>query len=250
VTVDPRALWDFGDPAGSEQRFRAALAGADGDDALVLQTQIARTYGLRGRFAEARALLEALAPQLAAAGPEAVVHHRLELGRTLRSATGGAGEDAEAARAAFLEAAALARAAGLDALQVDAIHMLAFVDDDPAVQLEHARAALAIAHASPQPDARAWSAGLHNNAGMALHALGRYDEALAEFEAALRLRQSAGDAEAIRIAWWTIAWTYRALGRRDEALAIQERLAAECEAAAATDPYVLEELALLRGEAG
>jgi tetratricopeptide (TPR) repeat protein len=85
---------------------------------------------------------------------------------------------------------------------------------------------------------------------MALHALGRYDEALAEFEAALRLRESAGDAEAIRIAWWTIAWTYRALGRRDEALAIQERLAAECEAVAATDPYVLEELALLRGETG
>ena len=49
ATVDLAALWDFGNPALSEQRFREALAAAerDGrrDDALILQTQVARTLG-------------------------------------------------------------------------------------------------------------------------------------------------------------------------------------------------------------
>ena len=50
MTFDLSMLWDFNQPDVSEQRFRAALASAAGDDALILQTQIARTYGLRGDF--------------------------------------------------------------------------------------------------------------------------------------------------------------------------------------------------------
>jgi hypothetical protein len=50
-------LWDYSKPAVSEQRFRAALAGASADDALILQTQIARTFGLRKDFAKAREVL-------------------------------------------------------------------------------------------------------------------------------------------------------------------------------------------------
>ena len=49
AAMDLDALWNFDDPAQSEQRFRDALAAATGDDAFVLRTQIARTYGLRGR---------------------------------------------------------------------------------------------------------------------------------------------------------------------------------------------------------
>ena len=41
MAIDFSPLWDFGDPALSEQRFRAALVAASADDALVLQTQIA-----------------------------------------------------------------------------------------------------------------------------------------------------------------------------------------------------------------
>ena len=43
AAVDLDALWSFHDPAASEARFRAALDSAQGDDALILQTQIART---------------------------------------------------------------------------------------------------------------------------------------------------------------------------------------------------------------
>lgn len=68
---DPTPLWNFNDPIQSEQRFRAALAKSTGDDAFVLQTQIARTYGLRHEFAKARRILHRLDAQLRKAGPEA-----------------------------------------------------------------------------------------------------------------------------------------------------------------------------------
>ncbi len=47
MAIDLTPLWDFSQPDVSEQRFRAALRTASADDALVLQTQIARSYGLR-----------------------------------------------------------------------------------------------------------------------------------------------------------------------------------------------------------
>jgi hypothetical protein len=54
MALELAPLWNFSDPAASEQRFRAALESTRGDDALILQTQIARTHGLRGDFARAR----------------------------------------------------------------------------------------------------------------------------------------------------------------------------------------------------
>jgi hypothetical protein len=78
--VDLAALWDFARPEVSEQRFRAALEKANGDDALILQTQIARSHGLRRDFATARAVLAALEPAMPTAGPEAQVRYQLELG--------------------------------------------------------------------------------------------------------------------------------------------------------------------------
>ncbi len=57
--------WDFEDPAGSEARLRALLTDADGQDALVLRTQVARALGLQQRYDEAQAVLD----EVAAAGP-------------------------------------------------------------------------------------------------------------------------------------------------------------------------------------
>ena len=60
-------LWDFGDPAASEERFREA---ADDDShpahvRAVLSTQLARAIGIQGRGDEALAVLD----EVAAAGP-------------------------------------------------------------------------------------------------------------------------------------------------------------------------------------
>lgn len=249
MAIDLDPLWDFGRPELSERRFRSALTSATGDDALILQTQIARTYGLRGDFAKAREILKSLEPWILAAGPEARVRHALELGRTYASASHPpatqTADAKERARSAYLRAFELARSERLDGLAIDALHMLAFVDTEPADQLRWGQQALAVAEASSQPSAKKWEASLRNNVGYALHQLGRFDEALAQFEQAVVLRERGKDAQATRAAHWMVAWTLRALHRTDEAFEIQLRLERECEAAGAPDPYVLEELELL-----
>ena len=117
MALDLDRLWDFRQPAVSEQRFREALATAQGDDALILHTQIARSFGLRRDFERAREVLRVVQPSLATAGPEARVRHGLEWGRTYVSATHPRGSVTEAdraeARRAWAEAEQRARAAAL-----------------------------------------------------------------------------------------------------------------------------------------
>jgi tetratricopeptide (TPR) repeat protein len=254
MALDLDSLWDFGNAALSEERFEQALATAQGDDALILQTQVARTLGLRGDFARARAILSAIEPKLAGSGAEVRVRHALEWGRTFASAAhpeGSTTSDSRAqARSAYLQAFELAKTERLDALAIDALHMLAFVDTLPVDQLKWGREALALSTHSSQPSAQKWEASLRNNIGMALHDLGRYDEALAEFQQAVSLRERGNDAEATRVAHWMVAWILRALKRPVEALAIQLRLEKECAAAGAPDPFVFEELETLYREGG
>jgi tetratricopeptide (TPR) repeat protein len=249
AAMDVKPLWNFDDPAQSEQRFRAALASAKGDDAFVLRTQIARTYGLRKDFDEARATLRSLEPQLDRVGAEARARYWLELGRTYSSATHApesqTPEVKQTARTAYLRAYELAKSDRLDALAVDALHMLAFVDTAPTDQLRWDRIALDVALASPQADARAWEASLRNNIGYALSQLGRNDEALAQFQDALALREQGTNAEATWVARWMVARTLRAMDRVDEALAIQHRIERERQAAHTPDPEVFDELELL-----
>ncbi len=134
MPLDLRKLWDFSNPAASEERMRAALATAQGDEALILQTQIARTWGLRRDFAKAREILAEVQPQIAQAGAEAQVRYWLELGRTWASATHKPEQlTAEAkvqARDAYDHALSIAKASKLDALAIDTVHMYAFVDTE------------------------------------------------------------------------------------------------------------------------
>jgi tetratricopeptide (TPR) repeat protein len=222
MAIDLAPLWDFDKPDLSERRFRTAQATATGDDAFILQTQIARTYGLRRDFTKAREILKSLEPRIPAAGPDARVRYALELGRTYASATHPPeSQTAEAkarARTEYLRAYELAKSERLDGLAVDAL---------------------------PQPSAKKWEASLRNNVGYALHRLGRFEEALANFRQAVVLRERGKDAEATRAAHWMVAWTLRALHRTDDALEIQSRLERECEAAGAPALSVLEELELL-----
>ena len=249
MAIDLDALWDFGDPAGSEQGFRAAMQDASRDDALLLQTQIARTYGLRGDFTTVRQVLADIAPRLSTASAEVQARYYLELGRSYASATHPAESQTDAtrqlARDAYRRAIDISTAAGLDDLHVDALHMLGFVDTAPVDQLKWARAALAVAEASSQPAALRWAASLHNNIGYALHEQGELAAALDEFEIALKLREQRGDAEPIRIARWMIAWTLRGMQRYDDALAMQLALEREYAALNAPSVDVYEELEAL-----
>jgi len=236
--MDVSPYWNFDDPAASEAAFRQALVERpSGDDGLVLQTQIARTFGLRSRFDEAHALLDTLEPQLAGAGAEPRVRWLLERGRTFRSS-----KQPDRARPLFVEAAERAHAARLEALEVDALHMIALVETAPQAQLQWNRKALALAAAAADPAARNWDASLANNIGMSLHDAGRYDEALASFRTALAARERIDNAGRTRVAHWMIAWTLRSLGRHDEALAILRRLEAEYSEAGKPDGHVFEEI--------
>src|SRR5215470_8493249 len=76
--ADIDALWEYGDPAASETRFRTALAASQGDARLELLTQIARTYSLRRRFDESHRMLDEVEPALASAGPAPHVRYLLE----------------------------------------------------------------------------------------------------------------------------------------------------------------------------
>jgi tetratricopeptide (TPR) repeat protein len=249
VALDLSALWDFNNPDLSEQRFLDALSSASPDEALILKTQIARSHGLRGGFARALQILAELEPQMEDASVPARVRYGLELGRCYCSAThppeSQTAESKERARSAFTQAYELAKAAGLDDLAIDALHMMTFVDTSPAEQLDWNRKALALMESSSQPAARKWEGSLHNNTGYSLYLLGRYEEALREFQLALVACERDGKPQDIRIAHWMIAWTLRALGRLDEAVAIQLRLERECDDAGEPDPYVFEELELL-----
>ena len=237
--MDLTPLWNFNDPVASEAAFREALAaGAGADDALVLQTQIARTYGLRSQFAEAHALLDAVEPRLAVAGAEPRVRYLLERGRTFRSS-----KLPDRARPLFLEAVERAHGARLDALEVDALHMVALVEAEPEAQLQWNRKALAVAAASTDPVARNWDASLAHNIGMSLHDAGRYEEALASFQTALAARERIRNPARTRAAHLTVAWALRSLGRHGEALAILRRLEADNGAAGTPDGYVFEEIA-------
>jgi tetratricopeptide (TPR) repeat protein len=236
--MDLAALWDFSQPAVSEGRFRAALADAAGEDALVVRTQLARSLGLQRRFDESAAELDAVAatePDAAAATdltPTVRAYLYLERGRLANSSG-----HADAAAPHFLRALDEAEAAGLDHLSVDAAHMMAIVAPGEA-QIEWARRALAIAEASADPRARGWVGSVTHNLGWTLHDLGRYEEALAYFERALAFREQQGDAELVRVARWTVGRALRSLGRHEEALAIQRALVGS----GPEDGYVEEEL--------
>ena len=237
LMTDPSELWNFDDPAGSERRFRTAAETAEGTHRLVLLTQVARALGLQERYDEAHVLLD----DLSVADPEVATRSALERGRLLRSAG-----DQEAARPHFEAAATTAREAGLEALLVDALHMVALAA--PADEQQRlTEEALAVARASPDQAARDWDASLLNNLGMVHADAGDWQAALATFEEALAARERIGDAGRTRVAKWMIGWSLRNLGRTEEALSMQTALKAELEAAGEEDPYVDEELALLKG---
>ena len=253
AAIDVLSVWNYDDPAGSEARFRELARSAGGDDLAVLETQIARTFGLRGRFDEARDMLSRLAPRLPTLGPEARVRYQLEFGRTWISPVHKPIEmtvQARAtARAAYLAAYELARQHELDDLAIDALHMLPFVDTDAESSLKWTRLAFDTMARSTQPRAKRWESMLRNNLGYHLHTQGKYDEALVVFQANVPVTEKLGKASKTRIAHWMVAWTLRSLGRLDEALEIQLRLEQENASDSTPDPFVYEELAhLYRGK--
>lgn len=249
LALDLQALWDFSNPALSEQRFTAALASATPDEQQILHTQIARTHWLRQDFEQARRVLAAIEPALAAGSPELQVRHALELGRSFASARHPKAlqtlEQREIARGHFMRAHERAVQARLDALAVDALHVMVFVDVEPDQQLAWNQRALQLCQRSSQPDAQAWEGSLRHNIGYALQLKGEYAAAREQYQLSGQAYERHGRVPQARISRWMVAHTHRLQGQLDIALEQQLALARENEAAGRPDPYVFEELELI-----
>lgn len=174
--------------------MRAALVEARADDRLILQTQVARTLGLQGRFDRANREFDAVEAQLASAGRTAPLHYLLERGRALRSAG-----QPQRGRALFMHALQPGQAAGTVELALDAIHMLALVDSgNAAARMKPPGRCPARTTSAPKP--RRWAASMPNNLGAALRHSGRPDEALPVFEQARHEFELRSQPDDLRIA--------------------------------------------------
>lgn len=126
--IDLRDHWNFDDPDGSEARFRALLDAEENDSIRIeIEAQVARTFSLRKRFADAHGVLDRVLPRLEFASSRARASYELERGRTFNSS--GHPDDA---RLNFLAAAEI----GEIDQRIDALHMLAIVSEpDEAISL-------------------------------------------------------------------------------------------------------------------
>jgi tetratricopeptide (TPR) repeat protein len=231
------SLWDFNDPAKTEQTFRGILPRAEaagGAYFVELLSQIARTQGLQSRFEEAHRTLDRA--QAVVDGARPAVRCLLERGRVFNSSN-----DRDRARPLFRRAYDDALAAEEYNLATDAAHMLAIVEaENPELSLEWNLKALTLAeqHAS----ASRWLASLYNNIGWTYYESQRYAEALEVFHKALALRRQRNQPRESAIAEYAVAKTLRSMGRVEEALAMQRRLLAESQWPE-DDRYTHEEIA-------
>ena len=243
------ALWNFDRPAASEARFRAEATQhrAWSREAVETATQLARALGLQRRFAEANKILDTIEPSLPRLPARIRVRYLLERGRCENSS----GRPA-AAFGWFEQALAASEQDDLPGAayyRVDALHMLGIAAPADR-QVEWNLKALAAATDARDERTRRWRASILNNLGWSMHARGDDAGALAYWQDALAAREAAHDVAGARIARWTVARGLRALGRLDEAEAMQRSLAAELDAAHAPDGYVFEELAEIASSRG
>ena len=208
-------LWDFGDPAASEERFRDAADGATNDEVEGLAlTQLARAQGLQNKFDEARATLEIAKNLIGDGGTVAKAQYWLELGR-IENSSG----NAAAAMPHFANAMLLADALGEAYATLDAAHMLAIaapLEEQPM----YGESALEMLNASSDERAKRWVGPIVNNLGWAYMNLKQPAKALPCFRQSLEFRISQGTETPIRIARYALGCVLRAVGENDEALSV------------------------------
>ncbi|MCB9008451.1 MAG: tetratricopeptide repeat protein [Ardenticatenaceae bacterium] len=238
-------LWNYNDPAETAVRFQALLPEVEASDDrayhVELLSQIARTHSLRRQFDEAHALLNTAEAMLTAGMIVPKIRCLLERGRSFNSA----GEP-QRALPLFYEAFELGTAVApqADFHTIDAAHMIAIAEPDPADQIRWNEKALDMAEATPDARASGWRGSLYNNLGWSYHDKGDYEKALIIFEKARDWHEKhrQNKPETIRIAKWCVGRALRSLDRAPEALAIQQALLAEYKDIGQTDGFVYEEI--------
>lgn len=233
------ALWDYGNPLASETRFRRALTDwpEGSPQALEILTQVARAQGLQRRYAAAHATLDSVAASLDGMPSHQRVRYLLERGRVFNSS----GSPAQAVPL-FALALELAECGGDAFYAIDAAHMLGIAAPAPDRMAWHF-AALALAKTARDPRAARWLGPVYNNLAWAYLDAGDAPRALVFFRKALPAWEARGDADAARVARWSIARALRGVGDLDAAVRLQRGLLEENVRHGTVDGFVFEELA-------
>ncbi len=235
------SLWNYNDPAGTEVKFRNILheaEKADNDDYHAqLLTQIARTQGLQRKFDEAHKTLDYALKLISPDNETAKIRYLLERGRTYNSSN-----HQDEAKPLFLEAYELGLKHNKDFYTIDAAHMLGIVEKGEE-SLKWNEKAIELTESSKDERARKWLGSLYNNTAWTYHDNGEYDKALVYFERNVKWHEERGSNKPLIIAKWSVARTYRSMGRFSEALDMQLNLVKELDMIKLEqDGYIYEEI--------
>ena len=121
--------------------------------------------------------------------------------------------------------------------------MVAITYSGSAEAIEWNQRGLALARGSQDPKAKGLIPAMLNNSAWDLHQMGRFDEALTQFEQAQAEWILRGKPAQIQFAKWSVARCLRSLERHEEALTIQGALETEHMEEGSVDGYVFEEIA-------
>lgn len=231
-------LWNYDQPAETEQRFRELIPVLQHDSTRYaeLLTQIARTQSLQHQFDAAHNTLEQAQNLLSPDQPRGTIRYLLERGRTLNSSG-----HPEQAQPLFLEAWQKARDNHEDFYAIDAAHMMGIVAPKEQ-QLAWELKALRLTETTVDQRAKRWAGSLCNNIGWTYYDQQEFELALTYFYQAQKHWQTAQRDKNVLIARWCIAKTLRAMQRVEEAVAIQCDLLVEYEQRGENSYYVYEEV--------
>lgn len=235
------SLWNYGDPKGTEEKFRSLLdeAKSSGDNSYYAQllTQIARTQGLQRKFAEAHKILDEVEKLLTDDMVVARMRYYLERGRAFNSSN-----YPDKARPLFLKAYELGKENNEEFFVIDAVHMLGIVDKGED-SLKWNELAIKIAEESEDKRAKGWLGSLYNNTGWSLHDMKEYERALDYFKRNVKWHEQRNSKQELFIAKWCVARTYRSLSKTEDALKMQMDLLKEMEDKNVDqDGFVFEEI--------
>lgn len=216
------SLWNYGDPKGSEERFYDLLQTIDKSADLLFYaevlTQYARSLGLQRKFDEAHIVLDEAEHIINSEPNRAFVRYLLERGRVFNSSkTSGS-------IPLFEQAYNLATELEEDYYAVDAAHMLGIVEE-PDKALTWNIKAVEDAEKSPQKEPKNWLGALYNNIGWTFFSMEKYEIALGYFENDKIWYSERNLRKQELIADWSIAKTKRKLGKTEEALMAQLKIA-------------------------
>lgn len=230
-------LWDYADPAATEQKFRQILDTeptlTDLSYHLQLLTQLARTYSLRRMFDESQNILDEVRSALGDEPTLEQLRYHLEQGRVYNSSG-----DKSRAREEFDKALAISDSVSADFHTVDTLHMLAIISK-PDEAIEWNKKAMLKAESSADERAQGWLGSLYNNLGWSYFGKKDFNSALDIFRKGLDWQLSKGREKQASIAKWSVARTLRAMGKVEDALDLQLELEHESKE---SDGYNYEEI--------